>query len=491
MSTFNRRNFLKRMGMAGAGFGVTGFPHLVQGMGHGVRANSLIQLAVVGLGNKGGAHIKDLFEEPGARVVAICDPDRARLEENEALFKERGREVGCYTDYQELLSDERIDGVVIASPNHWHALMGIWACQAGKDVYLEKPVTHDIWEGRQLLKAARTYKRVVQAGTQNRSDDGFRAAAEYIRAGKLGRILWVHGIWYQKRESLGRVAGPQAIPSSVDYDLWTGPAPLEPLRRSRLHYDWHWDWSTGNGDFGNLGMHQLDDCVWILRKTGLPHRFFSGGGRVSWDDDGETPNTQWAVFDFGDVPMMVEVRNLPHKRGVDYMDSLRGVRRGNVIHCEGGTFIGGRFGGRIFDASGKRLEQFPGDGGATHMANWLQAVRSRDASTLRAEIEDGIGSARLCHLANTAFRSGYGMTQKEWMAQAEFHAAVEAAGRSFGEHLARNGMDPTQRAVSFSPWMHFDEEKSVYDGGDVSVNLIANALVRRYYREPFVVPELV
>lgn len=454
--------------------------------------NDAIQVGLIGVGGKGGGHLEHLLTLKGVRVVAVCDADQTHLDRAQSKLRDQGVKAKAYQDMRRLLDDSSVDAVVIATPNHWHALAGIWACQAGKDVYVEKPVSHNIWEGKKLVEAARKYKRIVQAGTQNRSDTGFRQAIEYLRAGNIGKIQWIHGLWYKERKSIGRVSGPQIIPEGVDYDLWTGPAPLEPLMRQKLHYDWHWNWDTGDGDMGNLGAHQLDDCAHVLGANALPKRFFCLGGRYARSDDGQTPNIQAAFLEFEDAPpVIVEVRGLPHETGGKYMDNLRGVRAGNVVQCEGGYFAGGRGGGIIYDNDGKRMEKFPGDSGLTHMGNWLEAIRTRKRASLRAEIEVGARSADLCHLANLAFRSGLPSSTDEVEALAGgFEHGAETVD-SIASHLQANGADLQDAPLTCSQWMQFNAKKMEFSGGGDYGNAIANAHIKPQYRAPYVVPEKV
>ncbi|RQW08808.1 gfo/Idh/MocA family oxidoreductase, partial [candidate division KSB1 bacterium] len=210
-------------------------------------ANDEIRVGVIGHRSKGEQHIHDFHKLAGVRVVAVCDADSEIMDKAEAAFKMNGETVRKYQDMRALLDQQDIDVVVIATPNHWHSLAAIWAIQAGKDVYVEKPVSHNISEGRALVEAARKHDKIVQSGTQNRSDVGMRAFKNYLDEGHLGKVKWAHGLWFKRRESIGKVRGPQLIPASVDYNLWTGPAALQPLRRANLHYDWHWIWDTGNG----------------------------------------------------------------------------------------------------------------------------------------------------------------------------------------------------------------------------------------------------
>ena len=303
--------------------------------------NDEIHVGVVGFHRKGAQHIDIFHNLPGVRVVALCDVDQEVLDREVQKFKDRNERIDTYGDVRKMLDDKNIDVVVISTPDHWHSLIGIWACQAGKDVYVEKAVSHNIWEGRKLVEAARKYKRIVQTGTQNRSDVGFRQAVAFIKEGNLGKILCGHGLWFKRRDSIGKVKGPQKIPPQINYNLWTGPASLMPLMRKKLHYDWHWNWEIGCGEMGNLGVHQIDDCRFAMGIKSLPKRVMSLGGRFGYDDDGETPNTHLAFFDYEPAPLIIEMRNLPARTGVNAMDHLRGVRMGNIIQCEHGYVAAG------------------------------------------------------------------------------------------------------------------------------------------------------
>ena len=340
-------------------------------------ANDDIRVAVVGLRSQGSNHINWFRKIPGVRVVAICDADRSILDREVKKIRDRNGKVDGYVDYRKLLEDKNIDAIVTATPNHWHALVTVWACQEGKDVYVEKPVSHSIWEGRKMVEAARRYNRIVQSGTQRRSDEGLREAIEYIRQGNLGNIVIVWGIVYARRGSIGKVNGPQPIPKSVDYNLWCGPAPMAPLMRRNLHYDWHWVWPTGDGDFGNNGIHFIDICRWFLNKNVLAPRVMSIGGRFGYIDDGETPNTQIVLLDYKPAPIIFEVRGLPRAKGDSAMDTYRGIRAGVVVQCEDGYFAGGW----VYDNDGKKIKQFKRTGGSGHHANFIKAVRSRKSAT--------------------------------------------------------------------------------------------------------------
>lgn len=487
MSYWSRRNFIKRTGAAGVIAGAGSL--LTAGAWSRVLgANDEIRVGVIGHRSKGAQHINVFHGLEGVRVVALSDVDGDILNKFAQQFKDRGEPIEAYPDPRKLLDNKDIDVVVIATPNHWHSLMAIWAIQAGKDVYVEKPVSHNVWEGRQLVKFARKYNKIVQAGTQNRSDVGLRAAKEYIQAGNIGKIKWIHGLWYKERESIGRVDGSGKIPESVDYNLWTGPAPLVPLRRINLHYDWHWFWDTGNGDMGNLGVHQIDDCRFVLEPQGLPRQILSFGGRFAFDDDGQTPNTQFAVYDYEEAPIFIETRNLPTQKGIRAMDHLRGVRMGNIIQCEDGYFAGGRGGGWVYDNNNKKIKQFPGDGGGTHQQNFIDAVRKRDSSILHADVEQGHISSALCHLANISYLLGK-ESEPEKVASAidDYPQAMETFEK-IKEHLAKNEVDLEKTPIRLGAWLEIDSNSETVTG---PFGKQAKKYYSRKYRKPFVVPKVV
>jgi predicted dehydrogenase len=273
MKTWSRKEFLKTSiyGGGAAWIATRGQLH-AQGS-----ANGDIRVAVVGLNQQGRGHMLDHASKlKGSRLVAICDVDSKVLDARFADCEKVGVKPTKYADYRKLLEDKNIDAVVIASPNHQHSLQTIWALQAGKDVYCEKPLSHNVWEGRQAVEAAKKYsKNIVQAGTQNRSSEDIFDAIAYIKSGKIGKIKWARALCYKQRDSIGRTTGPQPVPSTLDYDLWTGPADLTPPRRNSpkngtVHYDWHWFWNYGGGDITNQGIHQMDVARWMLGAAGLP-----------------------------------------------------------------------------------------------------------------------------------------------------------------------------------------------------------------------------
>ncbi|MBM3861917.1 MAG: Gfo/Idh/MocA family oxidoreductase [Verrucomicrobia bacterium] len=465
-STCSRREFLRTAvaaGLALPGLRVLG-------------ANDDIRVAVIGLGNKGKGHVAHFSKLAGVRLVALCDVDPERLE------AQKSKAPFCATDPRRILERKDVDAVVIATPNHWHALLAVWACEAGKDVYVEKPVSHNVWEGRQIVRAAARHNRIVQAGTQYRSDPGLREASQFIRQGNIGKVLWGHVVWYEFRPSIGRKEPHR--PDWLDYDLYCGPAPLEPLTRPRLHYDWHWVWSTGDGDLGNSGIHAIDLCRFLAGIEGLPPRVLSLGGRFGYEDAGETPNTQLTALDYQPAPILVENRNLPMKKDMKAMDQQLGIREGVILQCEHGYFAGMRGGGAVFDNDRKRIKQFPGDGGGQHAANFIAAVRSRKASDLNAPIAQGHVSSSACHLGNISYRLGAGAplaTAKSALAESKL--ASETLER-VERHLAANEVDLNKTPLRVGRRLSVDTQREEISDAD------ARSLARGQYRAPYVLKEV-
>jgi len=483
MSKITRRNFLKSSISAGVALTLASPYSKVRG------ANNDIRLAVVGVGGQGSNHIKIFEKLPGVRIVAICDAERNHIQQNVDYFKSKNQKVDTYVDVRKLLEDKNIDAITSATPNFWHALVTVWACQAGKDVYIEKPVSHNIWEGRKAVEAARKYNRIVQTGTQRRSSEAYRKAFEYIRQGNIGKILWARGLCYKLRPSIGKVNGPQPIPESCDYNLWCGPADMLPLMRKQLHYDWHWVWNTGNGDIGNQGIHEMDLARWALGQKGLAPRVMSIGGRFGYIDDGETPNTQIAFFDYKPAPLIFEVHGLPRSKSINARDIYRGIDVGIVVQCEKGYFAAGEGGGWIYDNNGKRTDkQFAGEGGGGHHQNFIDAVRSRKASDLNADIEEGHISSALCHMGNISYRLGKTMAVDEIKEMIKSNADLLDSFEWMLKHLEANEVDITPTGATISPMLTMDPKKEQFVG---QYSDWANMLIKRNYREPFVVSDQV
>ena len=371
-------------------------------------ANDTVRVACIGLRGRGGDNIKGFTGLKNVEVAALCDVDQSILDNRtkEVEAKTNKRPTG-YTDVRKLLEDKSIDAISIAAPNHWHALMTIWGCQAGKDVYCEKPATHNIFEAKQVVAAARKYDRIVQMGSQTRSSESIREAMERMRNGELGDIYMARALCFKWRDTIGRTP-EEPVPAGVDYDLWLGPAPKRPFTQNRFHYNWHWFWDTGNGDIGNQGIHEMDKARWGLGVT-HPTKVTAVGGKFMFDDDQETPNTISAAYEFdvdGKKKMMTfEVRHWisPHEAGI--AEGKPGNTVGNQFYGSKGYLV--MDGDKYYSFLGK--DQQPGPAATArdeHWENFMGAVRSRQREQLNAEIEEGALSCNLVHLANISYRLG-------------------------------------------------------------------------------------
>lgn len=499
MKTITRRRFLQNSLAAGIGLTLT---RNAASAAQTTGANNAIRVAVIGLGGvdtpggvggRGHQLIASLLQVPDVRIAALCDVDESFLRREAQPLKEKGLEVATYQDLRRVFDDKSIDAVVVATPNHWHGLATVWACQAGKDVYVEKPFSYNVWEGRQMVAAARQHGRIVQTGTQNRSSPLWRKAFEELRGGALGRIRFAHAIMYRGRDSIGRVEAPTPIPAGLDYDLWCGPAPKAALRRKQLHYEWHWFWDTGNGEIGNNGVHMMDVCRWALSSNQPPPRAMSIGGRYVVDDAGETPNTQIALFDYQPAPLICEVRNVRKGTGPTAMGTLRGRSRGIVIDCEHGYFAGEASGGSLFDPQGKKIRDIVPEGGSgrtevSHLANFAAAMRSRKPADLACEAWEGHCSAACAHLANVSHRLGRASPPQVIRERAQASRELADAFERFREHLRDVGVDLGKTPAVLGPWITYDAKQEKFTGDYADQ---ATALSRREYRKPFVMPELV
>jgi len=484
MKFMGRREFLA--GAMAGGLGLV-LPQQ-RGWGQVLGANAAIRGAGAGVRGKGNQHMERFARLAGVRVTALCDPDEAVLAERAKAFQDQFGVVQTYRDIRQVMDSKDIDAVVIAAPDHWHALMTVWACQAGKDVYVEKPVSYDIWEGKQMVAAARKYNRIVQAGTQSRSDRGLKALVPYLRSGQLGSIQMAHVIVHIRRESVGKVAETQAVPASVDYDLWCGPSEKLPVKRKQFHYDWHWQWPWGTGECGNNGVHNIDVARWILGNDRMADGVISVGGRFGYEDDGETPNTHIAFLDYKPVPMIVEIQGLPHKLGSSAMSAFRGLRDGVLIDCEGGYFSGDKSGGWIYDKRGKKMKQIVGDGGADHHTNFIEAVQNRKTESLNADIQEGHLSTSLCHMANVSHRLGRPSGIQEIGSSLSFSGKMQEMWDRFQSHLKANGVDLNRTPPTLGAKLSVDTEHQTFTG---LLAEEANRLSRRMYRRPFMIPETV
>ncbi len=407
--------------------------------------NDTIRVACVGVRGRGRDHMKAYNQMANVEIAAICDVDESVLNAAvAAVEKAKGKRPMAFTDLRKLLEDKSIDAVSIATPNHQHTLQTIWACQAGKDVYVEKPCSHDMFEARQIVAAAQKYNRIVAHGTQQRSGVG-RAVVEQLRAGLIGDVYMARGMCYKRRDTIGRK--PEApVPAGVNYDLWLGPAPAHAFTQNRFHYNWHWFWDYGNGDLGNQGVHQVDMARWGL-GVNYPTKVSATGGHFMFDDDQETPNTLSASFEFDDSGkkkmMTFEVRHwiTNHEAGIEEPSP---ANVGVIFYgSKGYMAVWSEDTGKYQTWLGR--EQKPGPSGTdlgNNWANFIDVVRSRKQADLFAPIDEGATSTTLVHLANISYRLG--------------------------------------RSLHFDPVSYSCKGDTEADG-----------MFRREYRKPFVVPEKV
>lgn len=488
-----RRRFLKTSLTASLALGL---PSLTRGAATG----DPVRLAIVGLGGlnipgsvggRGRQLINALRKVPEAQIVALCDVDQSILDNGVGLFKERDQKVAAYNDIRQVLDDKSVDAVVVALPNHWHALAAVWTCQAGKDAYVEKPFSHDIWEGRQMAAAARKHNRIVQVGTQSRSSSILRQAFDYIHAGELGAIRYAHALVYRPREGIEKVSAPTPPPPTVNYDLWCGPVAKGPLMRKHLHYEWHWFWDTGNGEMGNNGVHVIDICRWALNKNELPPRVISIAGRFSAGDNAETANTHIALFEYKPAPLICEVRNLRIPASKHGIGKFRNADHGVMIDCEGGYITGDANSVDVFDRQGQKVKSFrepaKEDIEVVHLANFVAAVRSRNASSLAADARQGHLSAGCCHMANVSHRLGKHADPEAIKEAARSDSQLLETFEGCREYLLDNGVDLGSTHATLGPRLTMDPAKDRFSGPFAAE---ANALSRRTYRAPFTVPEL-
>ncbi len=489
VSSMNRRRFLNRS-LAVAGVGASFAIGGTKSSGKVIGANDTIRIAVAGLNGRGGAHVDEFGKLAGVEISHLIDPDSRTYQKRlDQIRQAGGREPVTAPDVRRVLEDRTVDAISIATPNHWHALMTIWACQAGKDVYVEKPCSHNVHEGRIAVQAARRYSRIVQHGTQGRSSRDWALAVAAIRSGKLGKLLVSRALCYKPRVSIGTkpVTPP---PEQVAFDLWLGPAREQPYHANLVHYNWHWFWDFGNGDIGNQGVHQMDIARWLIpgptagdpdKSATFPKSILNLGGRFGYHDQGETPNTQLTVMDFGDALLIFEVRGLETK-------PFHRVKVGNIAHLESGMIVDGKFVPKGEDrpvplSSVVKLDVDRGPGKG-HFGNFIAAVRSRKTEDLNADILEGHYSAALCHLANASFRLGRQVPfDKAGQALSAAPDGSDALER-MQEHLKDDGVALGSSPCTLGRLLTFDgaAESFVNDAE-------ANRLLTRSYRTPFVVPD--
>jgi predicted dehydrogenase len=440
--------------------------------------NEKLGVAVVGCGGRGGSHLSAFSSRPDTEVLYVVDVDDQHGASKAKFVEEKQKRTPkIVRDMRVAFDDPAVDIVTTATPNHWHALASIWALQAGKDMYVEKPVSHNVSEGRRVVETARKYGRICQTGTQCRSNPGMQDAMKYAHEGGLGKIKVARGLCYKRRPSIGK-RGEYPVPEQVDYNLWLGPAPMAALTRPRFHYDWHWQWPYGNGDLGNQGIHQMDLCRWALGTDRLSDWVLSYGGRLGYEDAGDTANTQMIIHGYGDQALVFEVRGLP-------TDDYKGAGVGIIIEGTDGYLVMNSYDkGAAFDKDGKMVQEFKG--GGDHYANFLTAVRSRIYTDLNADIEQGHLSSALCHLGNISYRLGEQLPAtavKERLQGVETPEKVLETFERVSEHLSDNKLDLDKTKLAWGAHLKLDPANEKFVG-----NSQADTMLTREYRAPFIVP---
>lgn len=425
----SRREFIKTSAAATA---VLAAPLLVPRSVFG--ANERIRVAVLGVNGRGKDHIKGMMNQPDVQVVTLCDPDSNISAQRAKEFeKTYDKTVKTEQDLRRVFDDKEIDAVTIATPNHWHALAAIWACQAGKDVYVEKPGTHNVWEGRKLIEAAAKYNRIVQNGVQLRSSAAIQEAIGHLRNGTIGQVYMARGLVFRWRPDIG-IKPDEPVPPGLDYDLWLGPARYRPFSRNHVHYNWHWTWEFGNGDVGNQGIHETDLCMWGL-DVGLPNVITAMGGKFTFNDAKETPEVLTTLYHYPEQKKLIqfEVRHW-------CTNAEDGATVGNIFYgTEGYLVVKGYNEYEIF--LGKDREPGPkNNAGGDHYANFIAAMRARDPKIQNGPVETVHLSSALAHLGNISYRLG--------------------------------------RTLKFDP----KKEKFIGDKD-------ANKMLKRKYRKPYVIPD--
>ena len=478
-SNFNRRQFFATAAVAGLTTSIA--PCTLRA----ANANDEINLGFISCGGRAGELMKQFSQVDGVNIAGLCDVDQQRV----AAANKKFPKAQAWDDLRELIASNSIDAVVISTCNHWHCLASIWAMEAGKDVYVEKPLSHSQWEGQQVVAAARKYNRICQVGTQQRSDPMQAEIKKFLHDEKgLGQIQAARVNRYGIRPSIGKRDTPLQIEKNIAYDLWLGPAQDQPIYREQLHYDWHWDWNTGSGEMGNWGVHVLDDLRnnVFQDSVALPIGILGGGGRVTLNDAGETPNVQFALFDTGSIPVVIGLSNLPSEPGANKSPAHPGPSSGYIAYCEGGRFEGKRGQGVAYDNDGKVIKRFRGNGDIRHQSNFIEAVRKQDRSILNAEVAIGNDSTGWCNLANIAFQAGgpYDADRAAAVDLPQWHDLLS----QMGNHLSKHGLSFQDQAIQLSPMLTLDP-KSQQFVGDQSDQ--ANKLLKRQYRKGYEVPSIV
>ncbi len=488
MSHQTRRTFLKRAAVATAGISTGLTIAGTKASGRVLGANDTIRMGVAGIHGRGQGHINAFAGMDRVQVTHLIDPDSRLFESRSELVKKAGGNTPkCFQDIRKALEDKDLDAISVATTNHWHSLITIWSCQAGKDVYVEKPCSHNVFEGRKCVEAARKYNRIVQHGTQSRSSKGVTKQVAAVKSGKYGKLLVSKGYCCKPRWSIG-FKQTEEPPEELDFNLWLGPAPDQPYHRNLVHYNWHWFWDFGNGDMGNQGVHQMDIARWAIPDATLPKSVVSMGGRwVNTDDfkdQGQTPNMELCVFDYGETLLVFETRGLVVKKGPKGTKVFP-AKVADELYLEEGNIIGGKFYPKGSDKAEELadVEYHVHPGGI--FGNFINCVRSRKQDELNAEILEGHLSSALCHLGNISYRLGRQVPFSQEPDGFGDNQQVQESLTMIKENLTGAlGVDLAEATYQLGPKLQFDAETEKFIN-----NPEADKLLTSPYRQPFVVPE--
>jgi predicted dehydrogenase len=440
----------------------------------------VLHAAIIGVNGRGASHIDAFLRNPNTDITYIVDADEVVGQNRaEAIAKRQGFKPKVVQDMRVAFDDKSVNIVSSATPNHWHALSAIWAMQAGKDVYVEKPASYSVVEGQRMVETARKYNRVCQVGTQCRSEKGTIDAINYIKSGKIGEVNLARGLCYKRRKSIGP-KGEFAPPKSVDYNLWAGPARMLPITRKQFHYDWHWQREWGNGDMGNQGPHQMDIARWGLGMDRLADSVIAFGGRLGYEDAGDVANTEVGIFEFGDKSLVFEVRGLE-------TDPLREASVGVIFYgTEGSVVMTSYTDGGAFDKDGKLVTKFAGSG--DHFGNFVDAVLARDPKILHADIREGYLSCAHSHLANISYYLGKPASVdeiKSALGKLKTREDVADCLDRTLKHLAANNVDLLKTPLSLGPMLKIDTKNETVLDNPEAVALLS----RGEGRAPFLIPK--
>jgi predicted dehydrogenase len=463
-----RRKFITQSSVF-ATFAISG----TKSSGKIIGANERVNVAVCGIKGRGASHIGGHGRQKNVTISHLVDPDSRLFEGRKKFVQSKFKNTpDCVQDVRKVLDNKEVDVISIATPNHWHSLMSIWACQAGKDVYVEKPLSHNLFEGRKLVEAAKKYKRIVQHGTQNRSLRKWSDLAKEVASGKNGKLEVALGTCHKRRGSIG-FKDTKSPPSELDFDVWTGPAAKEDFHDNLVHYNWHWFWNYGNGDIGNQGVHQMDIARWMIPGAVWPKSVICFGGRFGYKDQAETANTQLAIFDYGESLLAFDVRGLSGKSNMGVSNHVYFDKNAKQKNSASHGLKG------IKDPLADR-------GKVDIFENFIEAVRNRKEEHLDAHVYEGHVSSGLCHLANVSYRLGekssFNKKNKSFSSNKKGYEYFER----MQEHLKENGLNLEETDYIVGRNLEFDAKTETIKGDDE-----ANALLSRNYRSPYIVPDKV